>query len=1520
MKLKWLVLIISIVVICNTSVFAKLAWDDNEFLSADQLHGGLKGYGKTVYEGTKIEKFDIEIVGVLHNVDINFDMILIKVLNGPVTDRKMQSVAGMSGSPIYINDKLIGAYAYGWNFQNEAIAGVTPIAAMLDCTEPGATKIASGNYKPEKGLLKIGDKLITRVTIADNMVDANKMNALNDPTTMVLSPVSTPLFVTGLPDSALKPLQAVFEKYNVRVMQGATMDGVGAGSLDANAKLEPGSAVAVSLVEGDANLSAVGTVTYVKDNTALCFGHPFMGLGKINFPMSAAYVHGIISGMQGSFKLASPCGRVGTAVSDRNFALAGIIGMEPDTIRAIMTLTDDSRNLKSDFAVDVCNSQQFTPFIMYAWLMLGGAGQLGNLQTDEGTYTADTIFETDKLGNLRQHFVSSPAAGGSMPMMDFMRLTDVLINNPYEPIKIKRLFLNLKYAPEKNIAIIESVTPDRMVVKPGDTVNFDVKIRPFGKPTENTIISVKVPANTIDNEMLVAIAGGAHGGMFKQLSVAPPVPEEGIAGLVRWLQAGNIAPNNLIAASLYPTLSYPHAGEFIRDLPSPLLETLMITDNGTGMIPQQNKKNSSGNRSQGNDGGKASADDNVMMMLGNAIPTLYLKTEESKYILSGGSVIPLTIVQKNVALDGRGHGDMPGNSPLLSDTIASPDNNDGKRMPPGANAEEDYYSSQVWMTAQHRDAYNKFVNALSTALPAVRPPFSMPKYRSGAFVPARPLSVTTLDDGGIEIDATPDKAPGDSAPSAKKPGKPSMPPGMMDEDISAGEPEEVKDGVLLTHKRPSWGLTSAADFLRGEHVGTSVSSKGALMLSPGMRQLYNTGEMMPWRMAATADGIFIGGWRNNNLVKVNKEGAGETIFPKEDMPQVKAITAITNDANGNIIFSTWPDNIIRQIAADGTVKLKWELTVPVWDIAVTTRGKIYVASNNGSIYLLENDGDIVLICQLPDSHVYALATGADGNLYMATAPQGKIYKLDNNDVITAIANCKGTVSSLAVDAKGNIYAGMSGFCRVNKITPDGAQTTIMRGMSGINRHVLALKIQDGDLYAATGPAGGIYRIANPASSEPEVSVIYARSDERVGIKENELLGSESVMVTALAAGPDGKLLAAAAMPGQILQLQARSTGSFNSAILTSPSVSTWGQFDAHIRSTEGQSVKIESRTGRTAMPDLTWSVWSNIDLKSMVVDSNPSLYAQFRITLNSADKTSPALDYLKLYYTPTNSAPAVKLATPRTGEYLNGDVKLKWMGNDADGDELIYCLYLSKDDGKTWKQLTEGINLESSEKEMPMADEEPPTKAPKSKKTSKKDKDKVVVDEKIEELKSTELTTTDAKWNTKSVADGKYLLKVVATDKYAKPTDPKNGEYITGEFVIDNTPPEIIAIPDQIIGWKMIERMVVEDKTSPIIGGRFRIDNLPWVAITPDFSSFGNKKVNILLTTPNGPVEKLPKGNHIVQVQAEDAAGNKLDRTFRIEPKTKSTIFSNAGTTKSSKDGDSKELIELMMYPIDDKK
>ncbi|HOS43883.1 MAG TPA: SpoIVB peptidase S55 domain-containing protein, partial [Armatimonadota bacterium] len=178
-RLSWLLcLCFCLLGACSTLASAQLAWDPKEMMGLDEIFPGITGYGKTVFEGTAVEQFDIEVIGVLKKIDFGFDMILIKVTSGPVVQRKLQTVSGMSGSPIYLDDRLIGAYAYGWNFQQEAIAGVTPIAAMLESTQPGAVNPPLvGSLAPRGRVLALGDRLITRVKVAGTAGDAAALQA-----------------------------------------------------------------------------------------------------------------------------------------------------------------------------------------------------------------------------------------------------------------------------------------------------------------------------------------------------------------------------------------------------------------------------------------------------------------------------------------------------------------------------------------------------------------------------------------------------------------------------------------------------------------------------------------------------------------------------------------------------------------------------------------------------------------------------------------------------------------------------------------------------------------------------------------------------------------------------------------------------------------------------------------------------------------------------------------------------------------------------------------------------------------------------------------------------------------------------------------------------------------------------------------------------------------------------------------------------------------------------------------------
>ena len=175
--------------------------------------------------------------------------------------------------------------------------------------------------------------------------------------------------------------------------------------------------------------------------------------------------------------------------------------------------------------------------------------------------------------------------------------------------------------------------------------------------------------------------------------------------------------------------------------------------------------------------------------------------------------------------------------------------------------------------------------------------------------------------------------------------------------------------MLLTHQRPNWVLMNAQDFMRGKHLGTSVTSTGALVLSPMVRTVYQTSEMVPWRMVSTPTATFVAGWKSNQIVRIAADGASEVIFPKQAMPAIKAITALTTDGDGNILAASWPDAHVRLLKPDGTLLREWTLpTAIIWDLAVTGDGRRFAGCDAGMLYVLRDDADVPLQvgCQAPD--------------------------------------------------------------------------------------------------------------------------------------------------------------------------------------------------------------------------------------------------------------------------------------------------------------------------------------------------------------------------------------------------------------------------------------------------------------------------------------------------------------------------------------------------------------------------
>jgi len=1466
---------------------AQVTWDPKEFMGIDEINPGMTGYGKTVFEGTKIEKFDIEVIGVLRKVDFGFDMILIKVKSGPVLDKKFQTVEGMSGSPIYIDDRLIGAYAYGWEFQQEAIAGVTPIANMLECTQPGSvTPPLVGSLVPRDKVLKIGSHTITRIKVASTTTDAQALQAKSDPTTMVLSPVATPLFVSGMSDSALAPLQKLFSRHNMQVLAGP---GQVAGP---SPKLEAGSAVAVSLMDGDANLSAVGTVTYVKGDTVLCFGHPFTGMGQMDMPLSTAYVHGILSSAKSSFKLASPIERVGATISDRQFAVAGTLNKPCNTLPVSLYLNEPERQFTRRYAVDMIQNPELTPLILYLLVLSNGAGQMGDLAQDQGSFTARMVVSTDKYGDITQDMVHAPMASASpLPFLDFYLLTSALAQNPYETVPIKKIFIDLKYSHERNVASIEKVISDHEVVHPGDTVNLTVKIRPFNKPVETRNITVKVPENMRDSAMVVLVAGGSVGPMLKPLFSPAPTSEEGVSGIIRYLTTNNTSAQSLITVEAFPSPTYAYKGKLLRDMPMPLYELLRYAE--FGMAAQRGGGADTENDSRAN----AYAD--------TVRPTAYLKSEDSPYVLVGGQVVMLAVDTDERAVQTKSRStefDFNVPTPVLStsqtgsSTLATEESfDDNQRAMNGLG-----FDFASLMTPMQRANYELLKESMGVRTAHVNLP-CIPTLRVPASEPITSLSMSmsslaTDNKKNVDVEAKPMNSQDKDKPETSSDDTPSN----SDESDSASKNDETSSSpaskVLLTKKQPSWGLTGRRDFVRGKHLGTSVTSKGNLVIAPAVRSIYQTKDMLPWKIATAGNNTYLAGWNSNQVIRLDANNKSEVFFPKQDLSSVQTVTALATDAAGNVLIATWPDAHVRLLAPNGNTTREWTLpTEAVWDLAVASDGKRYAACDRGYLYLLNDDANapVQIACSVPDKHVYSLATGTHGEVYLTTAPTGKVYRYNQNGVLDSVYEARGVATSVAVDTAGNVYVGTSPVCRVYRIGVDGTQQMILSGAGKFNHTVTALKVVGNDLYAATGPTGGIYRITDPAGATPEATVVFAREDLRNNDDEKAYIGPESVFVNALAIAPDGALLAAGSSPGQVLKLEARSQGAFLSPALQAPAVAQWGQLDVLAKTLPGQTIAIESRSGNTAMPDATWSPWQPVSKNDQIVMSPKAAYAQFRVQLNGSPTDSPEVSYLKLYYQPVNQTPTVRVEQPKPGVFWSGMKDIRWEGNDPDGDELSYTVFTSNDNGHTWRQLMRS----SAKPSKPEGDATKPERA--NGKAGKADKatpaaDKAATAANKTETASTPATTdsdekrkTDSEvreksipWDTKSTADGAYRIKVVATDKYAKPTDPKSAEYISDLFIIDNTPP-MIAVPAKVTGWDAIRRIEIKDNLTPILGGKFNIDGGPWTALVPETGIFDNTDQWALLTSPNGEI-KLTPGEHKVSIQAVDSANNIVDRTITV--------------------------------------
>ena len=441
-----------------------------QYMSLDDIKPGMKGKARSVFSGSKIEEFDVEILGVLRNWRPGGDIILARA-SGPQVDFA-GIPAGMSGSPVYVEGKLIGAMAYTWSFSKEPVTGITPIGEMLEL-EKGA--IPSSESKPAQR--------------KKSSVDESKFVA------GTIEPIQTPVLVSGFHPAVLRVMEEEVGNWNMLLAQTG-----GAGKEAVGDTILPGAAMAAVLVSGDGTLAAIGTVTAVDGKKVIGFGHGLSLGGRLEIPLSTAYVHTVIASIAGSMKLASPLRTVGTIIDEGPAGVTAELGAQARLI-PVQVSVRSGNNVARAFHFDVADNKLLTSSLV-GWAA-SNAAMTQSAATGEMTIEAITqIVLSDSLGEQHEvkysdvFFATDPAGAISRAVS---APVDVLIDNRFEPVHVKKIDCSLRIERVPQVVSIDEIAVRPEEVAPGDSVSVFVKLKPFRGSEFSRVMRLMIPV-TCDAE------------------------------------------------------------------------------------------------------------------------------------------------------------------------------------------------------------------------------------------------------------------------------------------------------------------------------------------------------------------------------------------------------------------------------------------------------------------------------------------------------------------------------------------------------------------------------------------------------------------------------------------------------------------------------------------------------------------------------------------------------------------------------------------------------------------------------------------------------------------------------------------------------------------------------------------------------------------------------------------------------------------------------------------------------------
>jgi len=562
-------------------------FDRTRYIDTSEIKRGMKGYGLTVFAGTEPERFEVEAISVVPNFMPKMEIILVRCLDE--RHKFSKPVGGDSGSPVFFDNRLAGALAYGWYYSKEPLYGVTPIRHMLNVQETANLKV--GAQATTSSGSHVFNRDVYRDLMRDELLTKEQIYQLVKASGLVREPLRTvqegweslPLSLTvgGFSRQAIEHLQNWIPGFVLESGGGGASSAGGGSVVRDKINLQRGSALTIPMVTGDISMRVLGTVTEVDGDKVFGFGHPFQAEGKASWPMGTGYVHKVVNKTDRSFKLGEAVDIVGMIEVDESAAVYGRIGKKAPMIPMEVKIRWPQQAQTEQFTMRLLQHELLDPALVSS-VILNALLMRGELPR-ENTIHYQMKMDFDGAESLEFENYTSGTYGWNNMLSEILSTVALMLDNPWEKVKLTGVQTRMEVQAQETVGYVKSVKLGQRIYHPGQTVQAQLVVEPLRQKEKTLEVSMKLPEDLAPGKYKISV--GSESIYRRQIQLAQP--HRNIAfksdDIQRILQERLLIDRR----SVYMSMVLPRQGVALEDqnfVDLPGSKTILLTDKSRGLI------------------------------------------------------------------------------------------------------------------------------------------------------------------------------------------------------------------------------------------------------------------------------------------------------------------------------------------------------------------------------------------------------------------------------------------------------------------------------------------------------------------------------------------------------------------------------------------------------------------------------------------------------------------------------------------------------------------------------------------------------------------------------------------------------------------------------------------------------------------------------------------------------------------------------------------------------------------------